>query len=202
MRASLTLLPILCLLFLTPPAGADWLVTREDVAIETDGPWKVKGRVVIYTDTRSTLSSLRLDEIDLEASEAATANRAAPADAVVQPPAVDEPREPVMVLTNADIRAATVDKPAAELDTSEPKIIMYSTSWCGFCRRARQLLTDLGAEFVEKDIEKSAEARREYGAKVRGSGVPVFDFDGTIVRGYKPDVIKRQVAKLQAAEPE
>ena len=183
-------------LLIAPAAAADWLVTREGVAIETEGTWKVRGRVVIYTDTRSTLSSLRLDDIDLEASRTATANQAAPASARVQAPPADEAKKPVMVLTNADIRAATIDQPAAELD-APPRIVMYSTSWCGYCRRARQLLRDLGADFVEQDIEKSAEARREYD-KIGGSGVPVFDFDGTIVSGYKPDVIRRNVARLQA----
>ncbi len=184
------------------PAAGDWLVTAEGTAIETDGPWKVKGRLVVFTDAQGTLRSLRRDEIDLEASEARTAG--AEPEALEAPAAADteEPRErterrPVLVLTNDDVARAAEDRPAAEL-TPRPRVVLYSTSWCGFCRKTRQLLGQLKVDFVEKDIEKSAEARREHAAKAGGrGGVPVLDFDGTIVRGYRPEVIRRLAARTK-----
>ncbi|RMH15898.1 MAG: hypothetical protein D6696_19500, partial [Acidobacteria bacterium] len=57
---------------LAGPTAADYLVTRGGERIETRGPWTVKGRMVIFTDARGTLSSLRLEEVDLAASEEAT----------------------------------------------------------------------------------------------------------------------------------
>jgi glutaredoxin 3 len=38
---------------------------------------------------------------------------------------------------------------------------MYSTSWCGYCVRARKLLQSKGAEFVEISIEQQPERRAE-----------------------------------------
>lgn len=54
-------------------ASADVLVTRDGGRVETEGPWEVRGRLVVFTRSGGTLSSLRLSDIDLEASETATA---------------------------------------------------------------------------------------------------------------------------------
>ncbi len=55
---------------------ADWLVTRAGERVETEGPWEVKGQMVVFTQPGGTLSSLRVSEVDLEASEEATAETA------------------------------------------------------------------------------------------------------------------------------
>ena len=34
------------------------------------------------------------------------------------------------------------------------KVIMYSTAWCGYCKKARQYFKSKGISFVEYDIEK------------------------------------------------
>jgi hypothetical protein len=68
------------------PATAEWLATRDGHRIETDGPWKVKGRIVVYTDAKGTLSSIRLDEIDPEASEAVSEE---PPETPAKPPVAD-----------------------------------------------------------------------------------------------------------------
>ncbi len=100
------------LLAVTAPATGDWLVTRDDARIETEGAWKVKGRQVIFTKKHGSLSALRLDDVDLEASEAATAAavaRAAAGDeAAVEVERDPVERKPVLVLTDRDIPRATV----------------------------------------------------------------------------------------------
>lgn len=35
-----------------------------------------------------------------------------------------------------------------------PRIVMYSTSWCGYCRRLRQEMVDNQVAFTEIDVEK------------------------------------------------
>lgn len=59
-------------LLATAPGRADWLVTRDGARIETRGPWQQKGKLVVFTRTDGTLSSLRLQEVDLDASRRAT----------------------------------------------------------------------------------------------------------------------------------
>ncbi len=98
-----SILPALAALALTVPAAhGDWLVTREGARIETRGAWEVRGRTIVFTTPVGTLSSIRRDEIDLDASRTATEAAAAPAPPT--PTAAEEaPRVPVMTLTDRDV---------------------------------------------------------------------------------------------------
>ena len=90
-------------------AQADVLVTRDGARIETDGPWEVKGRQIVFTLPNGTLSAVRASEIDLEASRAAT-DYVPPEPAPAAETVVKQRPEPVLVLTNKDIpQAATED---------------------------------------------------------------------------------------------
>jgi hypothetical protein len=87
------------LILIGVPAAADWLVTREGSRIETRGAWKIKNQLVVFTLPSGELSSLRLSEVDLAASEAATEVAKAPPEA-----AVAESRKPRLVVTNETVR--------------------------------------------------------------------------------------------------
>jgi glutaredoxin 3 len=41
----------------------------------------------------------------------------------------------------------------------EPAVVMYSTSWCPYCHRARRLLSSKGVIFQEIDVEEQPEQR-------------------------------------------
>jgi glutaredoxin 3 len=55
---------------------------------------------------------------------------------------------------------------------SEPKVVIYSTGWCPYCTRARQLLKKKGVEFEEIDVDARAEARTEMTARSGRTSVP------------------------------
>ena len=100
---------LICLLgmwTLIPAAAAfgDWIRTRDGALVETRGPWKVKGKTVVFTSANGTLSSLRLSEVDLDASALATFEAQRPA-APAEEASSDE-REPVLVLNNENIPRA------------------------------------------------------------------------------------------------
>ena len=91
--------------------------------------------------------------------------------------------------------AAPVSEETAE--AGEEKVILYATSWCPWCRKTQDLLTELDVEFALKDIEESAEAAREFQEKGGpGTGVPLIDIDGTLVKGYDEQQIRDLVAAL------
>lgn len=71
-------------------------------------------------------------------------------------------------------------------DSTEPKVIIYSTSWCAFCHTEAQWLDHLGVKYVKKDIEEDKAAYEELMSKNEGrfSGVPVTDVAGTIILGF------------------
>ena len=74
----------------------------------------------------------------------------------------------------------------ADEDTTEPKVIIYSTTWCAFCKTEEQYLTKLGVAYIKKDIEEDKEAYEELMEKSQGSfqGVPVTDIAGELVLGF------------------
>ncbi|MGS2718436.1 glutaredoxin domain-containing protein [Eionea flava] len=64
-------------------------------------------------------------------------------------------------------------QPSSKAKASGKKVTMYSTSWCGYCKKARKYFQSKGIPFVEYDIEKNASAKRDYDA-IGGRGVPVI----------------------------
>lgn len=96
-----------------PPASADWLVTREGGRIETRGSWEVKGKLVVFQAADGSLASLRLADVDVEASRKATEQaRAAttPAAASARP----AERKAAHRFTDKDFRKAAAPPAAAE----------------------------------------------------------------------------------------
>ena len=68
------------------------------------------------------------------------------------------------------------------------KVILYATSWCGYCKKARKLLADNNIDYFEYNIENSTEGHRQYKA-IGGRGVPVLLINGEVVKGYNPKLI-------------
>jgi len=76
------------------------------------------------------------------------------------------------------------------------KTIMYMTSWCPYCTKARNYLLSLGVHLVEYNIERDKSKRDEMVSKGGGStGVPLIDIEGIIIKGYNPDALKGAVER-------
>jgi len=67
-------------------------------------------------------------------------------------------------------------------------VVLYATSWCGYCTKTRQLLDEKGVPYYEYDIEKSAEGNEQY-RMLNGHGVPLLVVGDEIIRGYRPRMI-------------
>jgi len=78
-----------------------------------------------------------------------------------------------------------------------PQIIIYSTSWCGFCRTEKQYLDSKHIPYISKDIEEDAAAYKELMDKTGGNyaGVPMTDIGGDMVLGYDRPKIDAAIAK-------
>jgi glutaredoxin len=108
------------------------------------------------------------------------------------------------------IKEDPLDKPKTKEDSPKTKIfrriekrssrdidvIMYMTSWCGYCRKAREYILLLGVNLIEYNVERDKDKREEMLRKSGGStGVPLIDVEGIIVRGFHPDSIKAAIEK-------
>jgi glutaredoxin 3 len=51
-------------------------------------------------------------------------------------------------------------------------VVMYTTSWCPYCERARKLLAAKNVTFTEIDIESAAEKRAEMRNRSGRTSVP------------------------------
>src|SRR5690606_37601777 len=112
--ALAALASLLALPAVTPEARADWLVTREGARLETKGPWTVRGKLVVFTLPDGTLSSVRLDQVDLEASRRAEEELRQERQRAAAP-AEKPKRKSVVSLTDRDFKKAgpLVDPAAA-----------------------------------------------------------------------------------------
>ena len=80
------------------------------------------------------------------------------------------------------------------------RVIMYKTSWCGYCQKAREYLESLRVNLVEYDVERDRAMSEEMLRKSGGSrGVPLIDVEGIILRGYSPSAIKDAVEKRRGS---
>lgn len=71
---------------------------------------------------------------------------------------------------------------------------MYSTSWCGYCRKAREYFRARGIPLVEYDIEAdldAAERKRQIDTR---PGVPLVVINGQMIHGYAPAMYEQALA--------
>lgn len=61
--------------------------------------------------------------------------------------------------------------------------VLFGTSWCPYCAQARQYFSDHGMTFRDLDIERDAEAKRQYDA-LGLSGIPVMVYEDMIWSGF------------------
>jgi glutaredoxin len=99
--------------------------------------------------------------------------------------------------------AATAEQShGRQVDAREPQrsyaaidVILYQTSWCPYCVKAREFLAGMGVSLIEHDIEKDPAKREEMIAKSGSRGVPVVDIEGIIIRGYTPDAMRSAIER-------
>lgn len=77
-------------------------------------------------------------------------------------------------------------------------IVMYSTSWCGDCRRAKRVFTALGVEYTEVNIEEDERAAEEVVRLNRGNrSVPTILFpDGSVLVEPSNATLEAKIASL------
>jgi glutaredoxin len=69
---------------------------------------------------------------------------------------------------------------------AQREVVVYTTAWCGWCRKTLAFLDRKGVDYENRDIEANDDWREELEEKTGGTSIPVVEIDGQIVRGYDP----------------
>jgi glutaredoxin len=96
-----------------------------------------------------------------------------------------EPQAAARLATQAQVDAARTSPwpPTALQPTAD--VIMYCTSWCPDCRKARAHFREHGIAFTEVDITRDRLAAQRVRGWANGNETtPTFDIQGTIIVGY------------------
>ncbi len=64
------------------------------------------------------------------------------------------------------------------------RVVMYSTTWCGYCVRAKSLLDSRGIEYDEIHLDDDAGFRARLHELTGGWTVPQILIDGRVIGGY------------------
>ncbi|ALC17216.1 Glutaredoxin [Desulfuromonas soudanensis] len=67
-----------------------------------------------------------------------------------------------------------------------PRVELFTTAWCGYCKRAKAYLRSRGVPFTEYDVEKDSAAARRFRILNPGGGVPVALIGDFQINGFNP----------------
>lgn len=72
-----------------------------------------------------------------------------------------------------------------------PRVIIFTTPTCTFCRKTKKYLRERGVPFKDVDVSRDAAAARDMVRRSGQQGVPVLDIGGKIVVGFdRPKIDK------------
>jgi glutaredoxin 3 len=81
---------------------------------------------------------------------------------------------------------------------TDPAVVMYTTSWCPYCERARRLLSRKNVAFTEIDVESAPAKRAEMQQKSGRRTVPQIFIGDTHVGGSDDLHALEDAGKLDA----
>ncbi|MEM7437833.1 MAG: glutaredoxin domain-containing protein [Myxococcota bacterium] len=105
--------------------------------------------------------------------------------------AVAPPPAPVAVAPSP--RAREVSEQEAQEALRQVKIEVYTTVWCGSCRRAREYLDYNGIPYAEYDIDEDALANERLAKLNPRKSIPTFEIDGIVQVGFSPENLESRI---------
>ena len=79
----------------------------------------------------------------------------------------------------------------SETKKKYPRVILFTTPTCMYCRSAKQYLRQQGVSFKDVDVSRDQAAARDMVRRSGQQGVPVIDIGGKIVVGFDRPKIDR-----------
>lgn len=70
---------------------------------------------------------------------------------------------------------------------------VYSTPTCPWCTRAKNYLASKSIAYEDIDVSKDRDAAAEMVEKSGQRGVPVIDFNGTVIVGFDQSMLEQLI---------
>ena len=77
---------------------------------------------------------------------------------------------------------------------ADKKVIVYSTSTCPYCKRAKEYLSRKGISYTDIDVVQDREKAKEMTQKSGQMSVPVIIIDDEIVVGFNQALLDKLLA--------
>ena len=87
----------------------------------------------------------------------------------------------------------TLSRPTS-VSKRKPKVIVYSTTWCGVCNKAKRWLRSNKIAFREYDVENSERGRKDY-KKMKGRGAPIIKIGKKRFNGFSSSGMTQALRK-------
>lgn len=75
-------------------------------------------------------------------------------------------------------------------------VVLFATSWCGYCKKTRLYFKKHGVRYFEFDVEKSKWGKQLFDER-GGSGFPLTVIGNDIIKGYSTSAFERSLKKYQ-----
>ncbi len=73
------------------------------------------------------------------------------------------------------------------------KVVLFSTSTCSWCRRAKRYFKDHRVPFKEVDVERDPKAAQDIARKTGQTGVPVIKIGNRWIVGFDKERIEKEL---------
>ena len=74
------------------------------------------------------------------------------------------------------------------------KVVLFSTSTCSWCRRAKRYFREQRVPFKEVDVGRDPDAAKDIARKTGQTGVPVIKIGGSWIVGFDKERIDKELA--------
>lgn len=85
--------------------------------------------------------------------------------------------------------------PGRAAATRPPEVVVYTTPWCGWCRKTLAWLDERGVHYVNKDIEANETWRDELVRKTGSASIPFVEIDDQTIRGFSPQRMRKALQR-------
>jgi len=79
---------------------------------------------------------------------------------------------------------------------AKSKVVVYGTTTCPFCAKAREYLAEKKVAFADFNVDKSDAAQKQY-ATLKVKAVPAILIGDRLITGFRPDAIDDALKAIQ-----